>query len=563
MKYFFYIKNGEKIGPFTKQALQAENIERNTLVWFPKLKDWTELSRVEELGDLVKAISPTIKTTPYSTGTSYTSENKKNIRKKETNYLLRHWRGELSLTTSFWGNTVLAYFLMLFTMYLFGYALISKSQHVGTFNWFFITLSSPIVGTWLFVGIWRSSRNRLREKKYFFSILTRILSILSIILFLNAYFTKYLPNLVDHIEFSQLTDDISWNIQISENGEEIELSGGIGNGISNDLEAYIANLQDIKYIHLNLERGGLVKEAFLLSNIIRKNNLSTVVSSECSSACTIAFLGGEQRIIKKFARLGFHSHSYPGLDKNQTFIKSSKQIYLDLNVSPKFVDEIFNTPKNGMWYPSENELIDGNIVTKIVNGDDFNLTETESDINTEILKGIYKRITDMSKLDQPEIANKALKEHNRVAKEINLADFAISELSIKYNELNDLQNEIGTEGEKILSEVRVLNDRIEKRNLDYDDEKNFPIIWEYYRDFCNLSKKNINAVERIINILDKKILLALEPEVLSELFKNDSRSHEFLILFRDQQQGVLTSEKQSFDESCSDFLVNYKKYSPK
>lgn len=60
MKEYFYIKKNEKVGPFNFDELKKEEIERDTLIWYQGIKDWTKAGKIDDLGELFKYIPPAI-----------------------------------------------------------------------------------------------------------------------------------------------------------------------------------------------------------------------------------------------------------------------------------------------------------------------------------------------------------------------------------------------------------------------------------------------------------------------------------------------------------------------
>lgn len=60
MKKYFYIKNENKHGPFDIEDLKSEGIQRDTLIWFQGIKNWTKASEVSELGELFIHLPPPI-----------------------------------------------------------------------------------------------------------------------------------------------------------------------------------------------------------------------------------------------------------------------------------------------------------------------------------------------------------------------------------------------------------------------------------------------------------------------------------------------------------------------
>jgi len=60
---FHYIKNRKIRGPFTFDELKYEFITRNTLIWYPGLKNWVKAKNVIGLNDII--ISSAFKLTVY------------------------------------------------------------------------------------------------------------------------------------------------------------------------------------------------------------------------------------------------------------------------------------------------------------------------------------------------------------------------------------------------------------------------------------------------------------------------------------------------------------------
>jgi len=52
MTKYYFIKNGKKQGPFSKEELSRQLISTKTLIWFHPLDDWTRLSDIPELSDI-------------------------------------------------------------------------------------------------------------------------------------------------------------------------------------------------------------------------------------------------------------------------------------------------------------------------------------------------------------------------------------------------------------------------------------------------------------------------------------------------------------------------------
>lgn len=58
MDKYFYTDGREKFGPFAKEELKNEPIDRNTKIWYHGLEQWTKISEIKELEEIVSSIPP-------------------------------------------------------------------------------------------------------------------------------------------------------------------------------------------------------------------------------------------------------------------------------------------------------------------------------------------------------------------------------------------------------------------------------------------------------------------------------------------------------------------------
>lgn len=58
MQKYFYHKDGQQYGPYTKEDLILFKISRSTMIWFEGLPDWVQAQDVKELADLFKHEPP-------------------------------------------------------------------------------------------------------------------------------------------------------------------------------------------------------------------------------------------------------------------------------------------------------------------------------------------------------------------------------------------------------------------------------------------------------------------------------------------------------------------------
>lgn len=87
--------------------------------------------------------------------------------------------------------------------------------------------------------------------------------------------------------------------------EVVKYEGKVLRGDSDKLARYIEANPETKYVRMNSE-GGAAIEGYVLGYKINELGLHTVVASDefCFSACAVAFLGGDIKIITGL--LGFH-----------------------------------------------------------------------------------------------------------------------------------------------------------------------------------------------------------------------------------------------------------------
>jgi hypothetical protein len=145
----------------------------------------------------------------------------------------------------------------------------------------------------------------------------------------------------------------------------------------------------IRVVHLD-SIGGRIGEAVKLNKVIRSRRLDTYVSSNCMSACTIAFAGGQRRILRNGAILGFHAASFPGMTKAELVEASrdQKDIFAIAGFDKKFIDQALSTPSTELWKPASNVLLQAGVITSVSDGNDFAM----SGIGTSLTMGDFGAI---------------------------------------------------------------------------------------------------------------------------------------------------------------------------
>ena len=75
MSKYYLNKGQENLGPFDKEELKAQKINKETLVWTEEMVDWKKAGEIDELKSVLVSIPPPIK------------KNNKQKKPTKTNYL--------------------------------------------------------------------------------------------------------------------------------------------------------------------------------------------------------------------------------------------------------------------------------------------------------------------------------------------------------------------------------------------------------------------------------------------------------------------------------------------
>ena len=83
----------------------------------------------------------------------------------------------------------------------------------------------------------------------------------------------------------------------------------MGETQAEDVQILRANIEDNDINALILKGpGGSLKAGYALANIVLENKLTITIpkDTDCASACSLIFVSGENRVMEKGSRLGFH-----------------------------------------------------------------------------------------------------------------------------------------------------------------------------------------------------------------------------------------------------------------
>lgn len=195
---------------------------------------------------------------------------------------------------------------------------------------------------------------------------------------------------VDASESSAGKDAASeYTVHVSADQRTLDFSGPIVIGVTSRVRQVLEAHPAITTVRLT-SPGGRVVEARELGEIIRARGLTTVASGTCSSACTVIFMAGRERLLAPTGSLGFHRYRSPDPDQEeaQANMAIDRRLFGTQGVPHWFLEQAFATPNSGMWRPSLAELQVANIVTGQLTADGQRVEPPadRASIEAEVLK---------------------------------------------------------------------------------------------------------------------------------------------------------------------------------
>jgi hypothetical protein len=300
---------------------------------------------------------------------------------RASNYLLRHWRGQLSLPVSYWVNGSLVGALFGGLGAGLGTYLPKAGYSLKTVVSFSLLLLIFIVVYWIWssVGIWRSADRRISEGKgKGWANAAKVGVSLGALMMVSKLITSIVPNVVDEVKV--LTDNDPYgrmDVKISSDGRALIFNGGIGAGATEKVKALLDAAPAVRTLQLD-SIGGRLVEANQLAKLVRARQLDTYVEGKCVSACTYVFLAGNDRAATPTAKIGFHKPSTAGgqgAEEERASIDEMSQVYREDGIPEDFIRKVVSTEAVFMWYPSREELIRANVITRVSLGDEVNPAE--------------------------------------------------------------------------------------------------------------------------------------------------------------------------------------------
>lgn len=277
-------------------------------------------------------------------------------------YILRHWRGELPVATSFFIN-----FLALNIVISLASTAISDASYLEVAPYTaaaLIILKLAIyllVLTWQAVGLFRCAIKQPRV------IIKSLIIVVVVAAVSNQAYTIYrhqqqfssiakLALRIDQLEAYQIVVDPGKKL--------ISINGPFGIGIASQLQEALEQA-DYDIVILN-SPGGYIYEGRSVARLIKRHQLSTTSTSGCSSICTLAFLAGKHRFLPEGANLGFHQYGSDFLSP-ESLINQQKvdmQTLAGYGIAEEFIERAYQVKGDRLWQPDHEELLNSGVLTQ-------------------------------------------------------------------------------------------------------------------------------------------------------------------------------------------------------
>lgn len=300
------------------------------------------------------------------------------ILRQRIEFIRKHWRGNLSIKTSFWivfiGLLAAIYFLEPWFLNTF----FKDPNRLITATLISLFATKLIVFPWQLVGLLRASdRDFLAVGNTTKTRAIQLLMVLAIGFNLNAsidaiqtatYKKQQQVDADEYLEFKRQQIN-NYQLTLRNNKTQLVISGEFDIGITKAVSNILRTNPQISSVALN-SIGGHIYEGRGLSKLFTRQSLDTYVYKECSSACTTAFSGGINRYIGTSGKLGFHQYKqdlnahkksvgYHDVTAEQ---EQDLELFKSRDITQKFLDKIFNESSSSMWFPSHDELLKAKVI---------------------------------------------------------------------------------------------------------------------------------------------------------------------------------------------------------
>lgn len=285
---------------------------------------------------------------------------------RRRHYVIRHWRGELSLVKAFWVNEILLTLVCLgLLLPLYWLMLRHPPSPMTTIIAVVLILAGLLMlSVWQVVGVTRSAnRHKQRGGKQHWVTALRMLLTVGVSYSVYVATVDLYPAIKAGIQFALNPQALPAHQITLLAPDQLEVSGGLSSASLKDFERALTKHPGVKTIQLDSDGGALIV-AMAMARLIQEKNLDTYTNAECLSACSLVFGAGKDRWLGERGRLGYHGAFLYGSDTApQVLVDSYRRSLLDQGVTRDFIDRVMNTGSADMWFPTLDELTRERIVT--------------------------------------------------------------------------------------------------------------------------------------------------------------------------------------------------------
>jgi hypothetical protein len=341
------------------------------------------------------------------------------------------------------------------------------------------------------------------------------------------------------------------------------LKGELSFGVSKEVAKYLRKCPEIKSIILD-SIGGRIYEGRELAKLISTYGIDTYSIEGCYSAATTAFISGRSRFLGMGANLAFHQYktyyknldSYVDLEAEQA---KDLVIFQQQGIKGEFLDKLFNTHHDDLWYPTVDEMLVADVIHGIVNPSDllpakqvFSSKELEKALDIPLYKAIKQHEPDIYrniKLEFEKLNNKSA----------TLIEFQRAGANILQPLVNKLMSK--SSNEALIQFAQAMVDRLRKFK-ETDPILCMKMLYpQQYGDLDLTKYSSDNEIESMINSMSRVIIDAYEKnnpvvdmksaKLLSEKLSPKLKEYaEYLVL--DSLQNA-----QDYEQHCDFVITTY------
>ncbi|MCQ2003108.1 hypothetical protein [Rhizobium sp. NRK18] len=290
-------------------------------------------------------------------------------------YIRSHWRGEQGLWWSFAVNLALLRGIIFLAQWLLRPAKGDDYFDNRIAVFLLMILFHGVVLVWQVVGVFRAGEAHIRSNGSIAAHWGAQLGVIIAFWLTISYafeawqMTIYIPKGESFAARMERERTSRYQMVVDDEAGVLSLVGSIELNATRRMRELLASHPGIETVVLASE-GGNIFEARGLARLIRERGLDTRVDGDCTSACTIIFIGGEQRILGPAGRLGFHQYRFDahyvvlGNDPAKEQEKD-RSLYAEAGVTSDFLARMFSKGATDMWFPTADELLDAGVATQV------------------------------------------------------------------------------------------------------------------------------------------------------------------------------------------------------